>query len=69
MDSEKASASQRPEPLHTLKDAAKIYGVPLFKMRRAYRAGLFPGYRLFNGRVLVRLSEVEAALERVGGGR
>jgi excisionase family DNA binding protein len=57
------------EPFITIVDAAKRLGLPTFKVRRAVKAGLIPSYRIANGRVLVRLSEVVAAIEasRIGG--
>lgn len=58
-----------PEPLLTIGAAAGRLSLPLFKVRRAAKAGLFPIYTLFNGRRLVRLSEVIAAIDasRSGG--
>jgi hypothetical protein len=57
-----------PEPFLTIKDAAKRLGLPVFKLQRAARAGLFPTYRFQNSRILVRLSEVVARIEatRIG---
>ena len=57
------------EPRVTLKAAAAAVGVPYFKMRRAAKLGLFPVYRFANSRALVRLSEVDAAINasRDGG--
>lgn len=52
-----------PEKLVTLKEAAARLGLPAFKVFRAAKAGIFPTYRLFNTRKLVRLSEVIAAIE------
>lgn len=60
-----------PEPLLTLKAAAEILNLPLFKLRRAAKQGLFPTYTLYNSRKLVRLSEVLVAIEncRIGGAK
>lgn len=57
------------EPLMTLKDAASALGLPYFKIQRAARAGLIPTYFVYNGRRLVRLSEVLAVINfsRSGG--
>ncbi|MCP1829104.1 hypothetical protein J2R76_005804 [Bradyrhizobium sp. USDA 4532] len=52
------------EPLLTLTAVALKLGVPVFKVRRAAKARLFPTYTLFNNRKLVRLSEVLNAIER-----
>ena len=55
----------------TLKQAADLIGQSHTKVQRAARAGHFPTYRFQNGRILVRLSEVIAAIEttRQGGSR
>lgn len=60
----------KPEKFYTLKEAARLLGLPYFKLARAARLGLFPTYSLLNRRRLVRLSEVIAAIERsrAGGG-
>src|SRR5437764_557829 len=57
------------EPLLTYKAAAKALNLPYFKMQRAARAGLFPTYRVLNGRRLLKLSEVVAVIDstREGG--
>lgn len=39
-----------------------------FKLRRAAKRGLFPTYSILNGRKLVRLSEIVAAIERARTG-
>lgn len=59
------------EPFLTTKDAANRLGLSAVKLQRAARAGIFPTYRFQNGRILVRLSEVIAAIEatRQGGSR
>jgi hypothetical protein len=55
------------EKLLTLIAAADRLGLPRFKIRRAAKRRLFPTYTILNGRKLVRLSEVLAAIERSGG--
>lgn len=57
------------EPLLTIKETADSLGLPYFKIQRAARAGLFPTYKIYNSRRLVRLSEVIAIIEasRQGG--
>jgi hypothetical protein len=47
----------------TLKQAAFELNLPYFKLQRAAKKGLIPTYRFLNGRPLVRLSEVVAAIE------
>ena len=56
--------SAAPELLLTLTEVATRLGLPLFKVRRAAKIGIFPTYNLFNGRKLARLSEVIVAIER-----
>jgi hypothetical protein len=58
-----------PEPLLTLRSIAQELGLPIFKLTRAAKRGVFPTYRLLNKRKLARLSEVVAAIEasRSGG--
>jgi hypothetical protein len=59
------------EKLLTYKAAAEALGVPYFKVQRAAAAGCFPTYCIFNGRRLVKLSEVLAVIDatREGGDR
>ncbi len=52
------------ERLLTYRAVAEALGVPYFKIQRAARAGLFPTYRLFNNRRLLKLSEVQAVIDR-----
>jgi excisionase family DNA binding protein len=47
----------------TIGAAAKVIGIPYFKLQRAVRAGLIPSYRLLNNRRLLKLSEVLAAID------
>jgi hypothetical protein len=61
---ERDSSALVVEPLLTLIAAAGKLGLPVFKVRRAARQGLFPTYSMLNGRKLVRLSEVVAAIDR-----
>jgi predicted site-specific integrase-resolvase len=57
-----------PEPYVNIQDAAKKLGVHAWALRRAVKAGAIPAYTPFNGRKLVRLSEVVAAIDasRIG---
>ena len=57
------TGNDRPEPLYTIKEAAALLNLHPWKVRRAVKAGLIPSYKLFNSRLLVRLSEVVAAIE------
>lgn len=57
------------EKLCTISDAANKLGVHVWALRRAVNNGTIPAYRPFNSRVLVRLSEVVAAINasKMGG--
>ncbi|MET3646293.1 helix-turn-helix transcriptional regulator [Phyllobacterium ifriqiyense] len=58
-----------PEKLLTLREATEILGCHYWQLQRAVRRGDIPSYRPFNGRKLVKLSEVVAFVEasREGG--
>ena len=60
-----------PQRLLTIKQAAEELGVHTWALRRAIKSGAIPAYTPFNGRRLVRLSEVIAAIEasQQGGGK
>lgn len=62
---------QSAEIEHMLKiaEAANALGVHTWALRRAIKAGTIPAYQPFNGRKLVRLSEVVSAINasKVGG--
>lgn len=57
------------EPFMTVQQAAKELGVHVWALRRAVKSGSVPAYQPFNGRKLVRLSEVVAAINasKIGG--
>lgn len=59
------------EKLVTIADAASALGIHIWALRRAVKAGTIPAYTPFNGRKLLRLSEVVAAIDasRIGGVR
>jgi hypothetical protein len=61
----------RVEKLLTYKAAADALGLPYYKIQRAARTGIFPTYHVFNGRRLLKLSDVIAVIERTreGGDR
>ena len=59
--------SHLPERPYTIKEAAALFGMPTWKIRRAVKDGLIPSYTLLNRRKLVQLSEIDAALKREGG--
>jgi hypothetical protein len=62
-DRGQASTVGQPEPLLTIRDAAKALGLRPWALRMAIKAGTVPGYTPFNSRTRVRLSEVLAAIE------
>jgi hypothetical protein len=64
MASDNDRAAVPAEPFLTYQAAADVLDLPLFKIRRAAKAGLFPTYSLLNKRKLVRLSEIVTAIER-----
>jgi excisionase family DNA binding protein len=57
------------EQLLTIQQAAAVLGVHSWALRRAVKANTVPAYAPFNGRKLVRLSEVIAAINasKIGG--
>lgn len=57
------------EPLRTIQQAAEILGIHVWALRRAVKSGTIPAYQPFNGRKLIRLSEVVAAINasKIGG--
>jgi len=69
--SEPAGAEFRPpvEALLTIAEAAEALGIHVWALRRAVKAGIIPGYRPFNGRTLLRLSEILVVINasKIGG--
>jgi hypothetical protein len=59
------------ERLTSIGDAAKALGIRVWALRRAVKRGDVPSYEGFNSRRLVRLSEVNVAIEasKQGGSR
>jgi excisionase family DNA binding protein len=55
----------------TLREAAAAFNVGLHVLRRAIRAGSLPSYRIGNGRIRVRASDIERVIEasRTGGAK
>jgi excisionase family DNA binding protein len=52
------------EPLMTMSEFAATLGVPVFKIRRAVKAGVIATYNIGTRRKLIRPSEGMAAIER-----
>ena len=55
------------EQFRTLTHVSALLGIPLFKLRRAAKSGALRTYSIGNRRILVRLSEVVAAIENSSG--
>ena len=57
------------EPYVTIKHAAQITGLPEWKIARAVNQGSIAHFTFANGRKLVRISDIEAAIvaSQVGG--
>jgi excisionase family DNA binding protein len=57
------------EPLLTIAEACVLFNLKLHVLRRAIKAGSIPTYRLGNGRIRLRASDIIAAIEasRRGG--
>jgi excisionase family DNA binding protein len=58
-------SQESPEKLYTIQEAAALLNIHPWKLRRAVKKGLIPGYTLLNSRRLVRLSEIVAAMNAV----
>lgn len=61
---EERPTHQKPERMFTVNEAAAQLGFPRWKLYRAIKNGLVPYHTLLNSRRLVRLSEVEAAIQQ-----
>ncbi len=59
----KAEEFSTVERMLTLQQAAEELGVHTWALRRAIKSGTIPAYAPFNGRKLVRLSEIVAAID------
>ena len=60
-----------PEPLLTITEACGVFNRKPHALRRAIKDGTLPSYRLGNGRILLRASDISAAIEasRSGGAK
>ena len=63
-----AEESAAVEKLSTYGQIADALGVSYVNIQRAAKRGLFPVYRVFNGRPLLRMSEVLLAIEHTRSG-
>jgi excisionase family DNA binding protein len=59
------------EPLLTIAEACSLFNVEPHVLRRAIKEGSIPSYRLGNGRIRLRASDINAAIEasRSGGAK
>ena len=60
-----------PEPLLTIAEACGLFNLKSHVLRRAIKARSIPSYRLGNGRIRLRASDISAAIEasRSGGAK
>ena len=65
-----APAGPRPEPLLTITEACRLYNLKPHVLRKAIKRGDLKTYRIGNGRIRVRASDIEALiLASVGGAK
>jgi len=59
------------EPLLTIPEACIVFNLKPHVLRKAIKAGTIPSYRIGNGRIRVRASDITAAIEasRSGGAK
>jgi excisionase family DNA binding protein len=59
------------EALLTIAEASATFNVPRHALRRSIKSGAIPAYRFGNGRLRLRASDIERAIEasRTGGAR
>lgn len=53
----------RPEPLLTIAEACCLFNLKPHVLRKAIKAGTIPSYRIGNGRIRLRASDINAAIE------
>jgi excisionase family DNA binding protein len=60
-----------PEPLLTIAEACVVFNLKPHVLRRAIKSGLLLSYRIGNGRIRVRASDITAAINasRSGGAK
>jgi excisionase family DNA binding protein len=51
------------EPLLTITEACALFNLKPHVLRRAIKSGSIPSYRIGNGRIRVRASDITAAIE------
>lgn len=56
------------EPLVTIAEACGVFNLKPHVLRRAIKARSIPSYRLGNGRIRLRASDIDAAIEASGSG-
>ena len=62
-------SAAKTERLLTIAEACNLFNLPLHALRRAVRLGSIPSYRVGNGRVRLRGSDIERTISasRTGG--
>lgn len=62
------ASARHPEPLITIPEACRLFNVKPHVLRRAIKRGSIVSYRLGNGRIRLRASDIEAAIRASAGG-
>lgn len=64
-------AFEQNEPLLTIAEACALFNLKPHVLRKAIKAGSIPSYRIGNGRIRLRASDISAAIEasRSGGAK
>jgi excisionase family DNA binding protein len=57
-------SKDNPEKFYTIKEAASLLGLKYWQLQRPVKQGMVPSYTFGNSRKHVRLSEVNAIIER-----
>lgn len=56
------SAVPEGQRFRTVPQAARATGIPSYKIRRAVQAGVIPSYGVLDGRIYVRIDDINAAM-------
>ena len=69
--SSRPERSFKPKALLTIAEACGVFNLKPHVLRRAIKAGSIPSYRIGNGRIRLRASDIEAAIaaSRNGGAK
>lgn len=58
-NSNRSAASNR---FYTIPQASRELGIPSYKLRRAVKLGVIPGHSLLDGRLYVRIEDIQDAM-------